>query len=468
MTIETHRIEHKQTLTDGLEKEVVAFLNSGQGGVIYIGINKQGEAVGVESADDLRLKIKDRIKHNIAPSCLGLFEIIYERQQDKSIIKLIVAGGRERPYYIKKHGMSERGCFIRIGSSSEPMPASMIEDLFAKRVRNSLGKIKSHRQSLTFEQLKIYYQEKGLALNEQFATNLELLTEDGDYNYVAYLLADENGASIKVAKYGGKDKIDLIENVELGYCSLIKATHRVLDKLKIENAITTEITYKERKETPLWNHVALREAVINAIVHNDWTTEVPPVFEIYSDRIEITSTGGLSSIKNTEDFFTGFTKPINRELMRVFKDVELVEHLGSGMGRILPVYGRNSFQITENFMRLVFYKTVNEASEKTLPEDELRPITTDYDRLRPIATDKKLTLEQIGVIRLVQEKHKITRRETVALLELGETKVKEILNSLLDEQILVRRGQGRSTYYELNSEQSLSPCPLPSKPYKEE
>lgn len=115
-------------------------------------------------------------------------------------------------------------------------------------------------------------------------------------------------------------------------------THRVLDKSKIENAITTEIT----------------------------------------------STGGLSSIKNTEDFFTGFTKPINRELMRVFKDVELVEHLGSGMGRILPVYGRDSFQITENFMRLVFYKTVNEASEKTLPEDELRPITTDYGQLRPI------------------------------------------------------------------------------------
>src|SRR5699024_2307825 len=124
----------------------------------------------------------------------------------------------------------------------------IFEDLFAKRVRNSLGKIKSHRQDLTFEQLKIYYQEKGLTLNAQFASNLELLTEEGHYNYVAYLLADTNGTSIKVAKYAGKDKIDLIENVELGYCSLIKATHRVLDKLKVENTIATEITYKERKE----------------------------------------------------------------------------------------------------------------------------------------------------------------------------------------------------------------------------
>lgn len=71
--------------------------------------------------------------------------------------------------------------------------------------------------------------------------------------------------------------------------------------------------------------------------------------------------------------------------------------------------------------------------------------------LRPIATDKELTLEQIEVIRFVQEKQKITRREAVALLEFGETKIKEVLNSLLDEQVLVRRGQGRSTYYEFGS-----------------
>jgi ATP-dependent DNA helicase RecG len=145
------------------------------------------------------------------------------------------------------------------------------------------------------------------------------------------LLADSNGTSIKVAKYAGADKIDLIENNEYGYCSLIKATHKVLDKLDIENKTATLITHKTRKEQPLWNKVALREAVINAIVHNDYTTEIPPVFEIYSDRIEITSTGGISTIKNLEDFFAGYSKPINRELMRIYKDIELVEHLGSGL-----------------------------------------------------------------------------------------------------------------------------------------
>lgn len=361
---ESNRVEFKQTLTDSLEKEVVAFLNYHEGGVIYIGIDASGKVVGCEDADDTQLKIKDRLKHNIAPSCLGLFEVILEKYDGKNIIKLIIASGRETPYYIKKQGMSERGCFVRIGSSSEPMNSVMIENMFAKRVRNSLSKIRSHRQDLSFEQLKIYYEEKGLKLNDKFASNLELLTEDSFYNYVAYLLADENGISIKVAKYEGLDKVNLIENNEYGYCSLIKATHKVLDKLDIENKTMTKITHKERQDKPLWNKIALREAVINAIVHNDYTTELPPVFEIYSDRIEITSSGGASTIKNLEDFFAGYSKPINRELMRIFKDLELVEHLGSGLGRILSVYSKNSFVISQNFMKNVFASSEKKATEQ--------------------------------------------------------------------------------------------------------
>lgn len=146
-----------------MEKEVVAFLNSREGGVIYIGVDKKGISVGADNADQEQLTIKDRLKNNILPSCMGLFDLVIEKREEKEVIKLIVAGGYEKPYYIKKYGLSEKGAFIRVGSSSEPMPTRQIEELFSKRVRNSIGKIKSPKSYLQFQQLHIYYQSIGKA-----------------------------------------------------------------------------------------------------------------------------------------------------------------------------------------------------------------------------------------------------------------------------------------------------------------
>ena len=163
-------------------------------------MDKTGSVVGANDIDGVMLKIKDRLKHNIMPSCMGLFDVSTEVLDSVEVIKITLASGSEKPYYIKKLGMSERGTFIRIGTSAEPMPAKQIEDLFSKRVRNSLGKIQSPRQDLNFEQLKIYYEAVGKILNNQFLKNLELLNEDDKLNYVAYLMADMNGMSMKVAR----------------------------------------------------------------------------------------------------------------------------------------------------------------------------------------------------------------------------------------------------------------------------
>lgn len=351
---ETNRIEFKRELNDKLERVVVSFLNNSEGGEIYIGVDNDGSVVGVENPDDIQLMAKDRIKNNIIASTLGLFDVLSNTENGKKYIKINIASGPEKPYYISKYGMPPKGCFMRIGSSTEPMPQNVIEDFFSKRTRNSIGKIKSPKQNLTFEQLKIYYEENNLKLNDHFAENLELLTENDKFNYAAYLLSDTNGISIKVAKYSGDDRYDLIENNEYGYCSLIKATKNVLAKLEIENPTLTKITSKERKEHNLVDKIALREAVINAIVHNDYTNEIPPKVEIFSDRIEITSAGGLVQGMTEEEFFSGYSAPRNKELMRIFKDINLVEQLGSGMIRILKNYNRSIFTITPNFVKVTF------------------------------------------------------------------------------------------------------------------
>jgi len=353
---ETNRIEYKAQLTKDLdlEKEVVAFLNYHEGGLVYIGIDKNGKTLGVADPDADMLKIKDRIKNNIAPSAMGLFDVVAEEKDGQPIIKIIVASGSEKPYFKKKYGMTEKGCYLRIGTAAEPMPQKMIEELFASRTRNSIGKIKANRQDLSFAQLRIYYEEKRKPLNQQFKKNLELLTPQGDINYAGYLLADENNVSVKVAKYKGTTRADLAESNEYGYGSLIKATKSVLDKIELENRTLTQITSKERLEKRLWNGIALREAIINAFVHNDYTREIAPKFEIFQDRIEITSAGALPEGLSESEFFEGYSVPRNKELMRVFKDVDLVEQLGSGIPRILETYGKECFQFSANFLRMVF------------------------------------------------------------------------------------------------------------------
>jgi len=151
----------------------------------------------------------------------------------------------------------------------------------------------SPRQNLTFKQLCIYYEEKNLEPTKQFINNLDLQQSNGKFNYAAYLLADENGVSIKVAVYAGTDKVDLLETREYGNRCLIAATQRILDRLDSENRTFTKITSKNRLEKERVNSIALREAVINAIVHNDYAKGVPLV-EIFTDRIVVTSCGGLA------------------------------------------------------------------------------------------------------------------------------------------------------------------------------
>ena len=393
---ENQHLEYKSRLTDSLEKEVIAFLNHRDGGQIHLGLDDLGTVVGLSDPDGTQLQVKDRLKHNIQPSCLGLFDMVLENTDGKDWLRLIVASGSEKPYYLRKQGMSPRGCFIRIGSAAEPLELRQIDQLFATRTRNSIGRIKAPRQDLSFTQLKIYYEGSGHPLGEQFASNLELLTEDGDYNYAAYLLADRNGISIKVAKYAGTDRVDLIESEEYGNCCLIKATHQVLDRLEVENRTLTRITSKQRQEQRLYHPVALREAVINAIIHNDYSYEGVPKFEFFADRLEITSTDGVPLGLNQTEFFQGYSMPRNKELMRIFRNLDMVEHLGSGIPRILKAYPKDCFHFTENFLRMVYPSTVKTLVETPVEASVETSVETSVEILNYLSQNPKMTLAEVA------------------------------------------------------------------------
>ena len=265
---EDKRTEFKIKLTDNIEKEVIAFLNT-DGGNIFIGVDDKGNIKGLTgNLDLLQRTIKDRIKDNIMPSALGLFDVILNEKNGKKYIQIIVAKGNERPYYLRGMGMTPDSCFIRIGSSVESMNQEDILNLFSKRTRNSLKNIKSPKQNLEFKTLKIYYQEKGFEVNDNFLKKLDFYNDNNEFNYLAYLLADNNNISVQFAKYKGNNVSNLIENEDFGFCSLVKITDNILNKIILENRTYTKIEYKTRKEIKLYDYNAVKELVTNALVHS--------------------------------------------------------------------------------------------------------------------------------------------------------------------------------------------------------
>ncbi|AKL98286.1 RNA-binding domain-containing protein [Endomicrobium proavitum] len=399
--MENNHTKYKETLTDDLEKEVVSFLNS-TGGEIHIGVKDNGEVIGVANSDKLQLKIKDRLKDNVRPSIMGLFDIFTQEINGKTIVIVNIASGAETPYYIKQKGRSEAGCFIRIGSSSQPMTEEMIHKLMMKRHPISLRNLPSRNQELTFTQLAIYYAGKNKTLNKNFAKTLDFYTDDKEYNQVAYLFADENRVSIHLAKWAGKDKTNLIQNEEYGDQCLITALNRVLDRLDVENITQARKGFPYRIEKKYIDSDVLKEAVINAFVHNDYSQGDTPIFEIYDDRFEITTYGDLFDWIPKEDFFAGSSKPRNPEIMRVFKDIELVEHLGSGIPHIVKLYGKGIFHFSKIITRmsLKFDKSMEkETLKKTIKKSSLKSsLKSDLKIFEVIKNNPQITIEEISKI----------------------------------------------------------------------
>ena len=454
---ETDNREYKREVPEDIEKAVVAFLNA-SGGEIYIGIEDDGTVYGLDNYDKTSLGLIDRIKNNITPSAMGLFTVTPKSdRKGKTYFVVKIAGGFEKPYYINKYGMSPKGCFIRIGTQKAPMPQAMIDSLYARRSLHTLHNVVSPRQNLTFRQLKIFYEEKGFTTDsENMLQNLDFYTEDGKFNYVAYLMADSNGVSVKMVQYEGTDKVTILMKTECGNCSLIKAAVTMLDTLNIYNKTAVEITYPSRIETRLVEPIAIREAVLNAIIHNDYIRGAYPVVEFYSDRVEITSSGGLPLGQTREDFFKGKSLPRNREIMRIFRDMELGEQLGSGMHRIMQHYTPRDFEISDFFITARFKYNEHAlavlSGQKNMGEvrDKYGINTGEVRDKYGINTGEQVELSAIKkrIIELISADNMITVDAIAETVGASKSAIEKNIRQLRDAGIIKRCGSRKAGYWE--------------------
>ncbi len=352
---ETEKIELKQKLTDALPKEIVAFLNT-DGGTIYIGVDDGGSVSGVKNLDESLKKIADMIESQILPNSSHFIELGTKFIENKHIIEIKVRKGKSL-YYIKKYGRSAQGCFVRIGTTCRSMTEEQINIVYNKYLDSKvkITEIPIRAKNLTFQYLKLLLTEKGFSINETtFAENFHLLTKDGDYNKMAELLADKNETSIKVVRFKGKEKADGIAlRNEYGEKCLVIAMKQAFDYcIDVINETHTSFTKGVRKDKKLFDCDAFREVWFNACLHNNWADGTPPAIYVYTDRIEIISTGGLPANLSKEDFFRGVSKPVNEELAKLFIRLDLMEQTGYGIPLVTRRYGKTVFEFLDFFLRV--------------------------------------------------------------------------------------------------------------------
>ena len=219
---------------------------------------------------------------------------------------------------------------------------------------------------------------------------------------------DNNGTSIKVARFRGNDKYEVLERNEFGRCCLIKSAYQVLDKLNVINSTIVKITRKaERTEYHLVDQVALREVTLNAIIHNDYINGAYPIFEIYDDRIEIVSSGGLPIGLSKDEFFSGRSLPRNKELMRIFSDMDLAEQLGSGMKKILHYCSKDDFEISDHFISVKLLFNKNDTVENLIIKLIEMNKKISIDDLVYASNRSRSTI--IRIVKKIKENNKIKR-----------------------------------------------------------
>lgn len=340
--------------------------------------------------------------------------------------------------------------YIRIGSSKEnlrkyPEKEAYLFDVL-RHGRPTLENTPSEYQNLTFEKLLIYYGAKGIKLNpDTYKRNLSLYTEDGKYNLLAQLLSDNSHMPVRVAIFSGKTKADNMYSVrEFGNQCLLYSLDDVLRYGDVLNIIQADETDRivERKEVPLFENDAFREAVINAFVHNLWVSGNEPMVTVFSDRIEILSRGTLAPDQTLEGFFAGESVPVNKKLSEIFLQLHISEKTGRGVPIITRRYGREAYEFRENSIVVTIpFNWINVMGDKV----GNKVGNKEDNKIGEYA----LNHTQVRILAELRNNPNITKAYLMKKLKLGKTSIDNGLAILKKYGYVERVGSRKTGYWKV-------------------
>lgn len=433
----------KGTLPNSVPKEIVAFANT-EGGELYIGIRDDGSVTGVADTDDVMKRISSVAHDAILPNIMPFMQIRSVEMEGKSVVKASIAVGTERPYYLAKEGLTPKGVFVRRGSACFPLSEAGIREMIMETSGKSFEACRSLNQKLTFDVLRKEMQSQGIGFGDVQMKTLKMIGSDGLFTNLALLLSDQCTHTIKVAVFQGKDSVVFRERKEFSG-SLLKQLNEAYQFLDFYNRTEAAFDGLRRKDQRDYPEDAVREALLNSIIHRDYLFSGSTIINLFDDHIEFVSLGGLIRGISMEAIFMGVSQSRNPNLAAVFYRLGLVESYGTGIRKMIRLYDGFThpvFRTAEGGFSVELFNR-NEKSDEKEREAELKNAPED-------AADFDEDMKKI-ICRKAEERGGITRKEVEKLSGFGSTKAYKLLKRLCGDGLLEQRKNGNQTVYLLKT-----------------
>ncbi len=426
--LEDKNTEFKREYVEDIKKTLVAFANT-DGGNLYIGIDDAGNAIEINNIDGVMLQVANVIRDAIKPDIAMFCDVTVETVQDKKVVKITVNRGTARPYYLATKGIRPEGVYVRQGASSVPASESAILSMIRETAGDSYEEARSLIQELTFNEANFVFENKQIPFGEAQKRSLGLIGEDGTYTNLALLLSDQCTHTVKIAVFEGEQKTVFKDRRE--FCgSLLKQlndAYQFIDQFNHTHAHTEGLYRVDKRAYPT---EAIREALLNAIVHREYSFSASTLISIFDNRIEFVSIGGLARGISQSDILLGISIARNKKLADVFYRLHLIEAYGTGMPKIMEAYKEHGLEphieISDNAFKIALPNT-----NATVKE-----------------TKVELTENEQGVLSVLKEGIK-SRPEIQKALGFSQTTAIVTIAALLDKGLVVKVGNGNKTKYKI-------------------
>ena len=444
---ESENVELKEVFVDDIKKEIIAFANC-NGGKLYIGVQDDGIVLGLDDPDATALQISNMVRDAIKPDITMFLHYETLEENGKKIVAVDIQRGTDRPYYIAKKGMQPEGVYVRQGYSAVPATDAAIRQMIKETDGDRFEAMRSMNQELTFETTEKEFQLRKVEFGMQQMRTLKLIDQDGLYSNLAMLLSDQCVHTIKVAVFQGKDQTVFKDRREFAG-ALMKQMNDVYDYIDFHNQTHATIEKLLRIDVRDYPEIAVREALLNLLVHRDYAFSASALISIYEDRMEFVSIGGLMPGIDLEDVMAGISVCRNQDLANVFYWLHLIEAYGTGISKIIGAYDDEEekpvIETTRNTFKIIL-PNINAMREKVRisePEAKEENPETNKEDTQELSSEEEQVLEYAG-------KHEdFTKNDVVSLLKVSASTAARVIRGLVERNFLKRNGKARNTYYTL-------------------